>query len=80
MFWGLHFSTLNNTNTVRANREFVLKGLSRSHQIWRRKRDAGEGAKDLLEGRVSDTLWMLNDVFKGSIEGHTPTGFRSNRK
>jgi len=74
VFWGLHFSTINNQDTVRANREVVLKNLSKALAMWRYMRDAGEGANGLLEGRVTDTLWMLTDVFRGAIEGHIPTG------
>jgi hypothetical protein len=74
MYWGMHFSTLNNTDTVRSNRESVVKKLSRSLALWRHKRDAGEGSKGLLDGRVTDTMWMLTDVFKGQDEGHFPTG------
>ena len=80
VFWGLHFSTINNVDTVRTNRELVLRELSKSLATWRHKRDAGEGAKGLLEGRVTDTLWTLTDVFKGSMEGHTPTGIPPKRK
>lgn len=76
IYWGLHFSTLNNTNTVHTNREFVLKELRKSLVMWQYKQANLEGSKGLIDGRVTDTLWMLSDVFKGPIEAHRPTGFR----
>lgn len=72
VYWGLHFSTFDNTETISSNRNFVLDNLRKSLAIWRHKRDAGEGAKDILIGRVTDTLWILKDIAEGAIEGHRP--------
>ncbi|WP_373520655.1 hypothetical protein [Aquiflexum sp.] len=80
IYWGLHFSTLNNTETIRTNHKFVFEDLNKKLAMWRFKRDHSEGSKDLLEGRVINTFWLINDVFKGGIEGHRPTGKRQPRK
>lgn len=76
IYWGLHFSTINNTETVRTNRKFVFEDLNKKLAMWRYKRFHNEGSKDLLDGRVNNTFWLINDVFKGEIEGHKPTGVR----
>lgn len=76
IYWGLHFSTLNNTDTHRTNRKYVFQELNKKLGIWRNKRDKGEGSKDLLDGKVNNTFWLINDVFKGEMEGHKPTGAR----
>lgn len=76
IYWGLHFSTINNTETVQTNRKFVFEDLNKKLAMWRYKRFHNEGSKDLLDGRVNNTFWLINDVFKGEIEGHKPTGVR----
>ena len=80
IYWGLHFSTLNNTDTIRTNRKFVFDDLKKRLANWRYKRDQGEGSKGLLDGRVNNTFWLIMDVLWGTIEGHTPKGTRKRCK
>ncbi|MDR7131644.1 hypothetical protein J2X69_004008 [Algoriphagus sp. 4150] len=76
IYWGLHFSTFNNSDTLRTNRKFIFNDLIKRLEMWRNKRGEGQGDRGMLDGRVNDTFWLINNVFRGAIEGHTPTGTR----
>lgn len=62
IYWGLHFSTLSNVRPVENNKTNILKKLFENLHIWKRKLGRGEGSGELLQARVSDTIWMIKDI------------------
>lgn len=72
IFWGLHFSTLENVHSVRLNRHHIIRLLNQNLLVWRRKFQKGQGAPKLVEGRINDTKWIITSVNAGSEVGHVP--------
>jgi len=71
IYWGLHFSTLKNTNPVHQNKVAVLESLGESAAAWQNKLEHLEGSLPLLKGKVKDVRWLTYDVV-GTTLGHEP--------
>jgi hypothetical protein len=69
VFWGLHCTTLKNTNPVNINKTRVLEALGASKGTWMRKRDKsrGDGLKRIV-GIIKDVDWLVKDVVGTTTE------------
>lgn len=71
VYWGLHFSTVKNNRPVEFNKAEILNQLGHSLAVLMRKLENNEGNVKLLEGKISDSIWLVGDV-KGTTLGHFP--------
>ncbi|SDE86873.1 hypothetical protein SAMN05216464_110120 [Mucilaginibacter pineti] len=74
IFWGLHFSTLNNQETVKTNERKAVKHLAQTFVQWQMKLKNNKGDQDLIKGRISDTQWLLKSIILSSRTGLGPFG------
>jgi hypothetical protein len=79
IFWGLHFSTLNNQDTVQSNRRNVIAHLGEQLARWQTKLYRNEGSADLVKGHISDTSWLFRNVLSSDEAGHVPLTPKSNK-
>jgi hypothetical protein len=67
VFWGLHFSGINNTKTAKQNRSEVLKQLGTSYAVWNDKYVKKEGAKDILVSYIREIKALCNEIIMENI-------------
>lgn len=79
IFWGLHFSTLNNHETVKTNQRKTVKYLAETLAQWQIKLRDTEGAPELLKRKMTDTNWLFKSVILSDETGHVPLNFRQDR-
>lgn len=72
IFWGLHFSTLDNQETVKTNQRKEVKHLAKTLAQWQMKLRDNEGSPELLKRKITDTNWLFRSVILSDERGHLP--------
>ena len=67
IFWGLHFSGINNTKTSKENRSEVLKMLGTSFAVWNDKYIKKEGVKEILVSYINEIKALCNEIIMENI-------------
>lgn len=67
IFWGLHFSNINNTKTVKENRSEVLQQLGTSLAGWRNKYVYQQKKNELVTYLIDDINWLINDIISENV-------------
>lgn len=70
VYWGLHFSTVRNKQPSRTILGKIVRLMNSSLSKWSRKKKLREGAAELLEAKVNDTLWIIREIDSGNEKGH----------
>lgn len=67
VFWGLHFSCINNSRTVNTNRTEVLRQLGTSLAEWKNKYIKKEGSEEILLSHVNEVKALCNEIILENI-------------
>lgn len=71
IYWGLHFSTIDNRNGVSENRHRTLERLKKALTIWVDKFRRRAGSEELLRAKILDTRWVIKNIEADQGNGHT---------